>query len=66
MCEQDGIEREETERFYFVFPDNKLPEQLRIFGEFAENPELNFTWHDAAVMAMRAKAMTPKEFGGYC
>ncbi len=45
------------ERYVFVFDREHLTEIRRVFGRFASDPELSFTWHDAAVMSLRAKEM---------
>jgi hypothetical protein len=43
------------ERYLFVYDDNQKAEILRIFGRFATNPELSFTWHDAAVLSQKIR-----------
>lgn len=43
------------ERYVFMFADNKKVEALRTFGKFASDPELNFNWHDAAVLAKKVR-----------
>lgn len=42
-----------NERYIFLFDDRNTLPILRQFGQFAADPELSFTWHDAAVLAGR-------------
>lgn len=46
------------ERYVFIFDDGNLAEALRTFGRFACNPELSFSWYDAAVLAKRVRSMS--------
>lgn len=43
------------ERYLFVFDDNQVAEVLRVFGRFASNPTLSFTWYDAAVLSQKVR-----------
>ena len=38
-----------AERFIFLFDDSNRSEALRTLGRYASNPDLSFTWYDAAV-----------------
>lgn len=44
------------ERYLFLFNDETRSEVLRTLGRFASNPELSFTWYDAAVMSQKVRA----------
>lgn len=44
------------ERYVFMYERENLPKLLNTFGRFAANPELNFSWYDAAVLAQKARA----------
>ena len=44
------------ERFIFLFADDQRDECLRAFGRWAANPELTFTWYDAAVLSQKLRA----------
>ncbi len=44
-----------TERYVFLFDDNNRAETLRTLGRFASNPELSFTWYDAAVLSQKIR-----------
>ena len=43
------------ERYIFLFDDNRRAEALRTLGKFASNPELSFSWYDAAVLSQRIR-----------
>lgn len=44
-----------SERYVFLYRDNRRADTLRHFGRFASNPELSFTWHDAAVLSQQIR-----------
>lgn len=43
------------ERYVFLFDDEHRSEALRTLGRFASNPELSFSWYDAAVLSQRIR-----------
>jgi len=43
------------ERYVFLFTDEHKSDLLRTLGRFATNPELSFTWYDAAVLSQRIR-----------
>lgn len=43
------------ERYIFLFDDAHRAELLRTLGRFAANPELSFTWFDAAVLSHKVR-----------
>ena len=43
------------ERYVFLFTDDNRTEALRQLGRYAANPELSFTWYDAAVMSQKIR-----------
>lgn len=47
-----------SERYVFLFDDDNRTETLRQIGRFAANPELSFTWYDAAVMSQKIRETT--------
>lgn len=49
------------ERYIFLFDDNRRTEALRTLGKFASNPELSFSWYDAAVLSQRIRAVPAAE-----
>ncbi len=46
------------ERYIFLFDDEHRSETLRTLGRFASNPELSFSWYDAAVLSQRIRQAT--------
>ena len=44
-----------TERYVFLYNDQNRAETLRILGRYASNPELSFTWYDAAVLSQKIR-----------
>ncbi len=48
------------ERYIFLFKDSQRAETLRMLGRYASNPELSFTWYDAAVLSQRIRQTTPE------
>jgi len=44
-----------SERYIFLFDDERRSEALRQLGRFASNPELSFSWYDAAVLSQRIR-----------
>ncbi|MCA9248338.1 MAG: hypothetical protein KDA42_14525 [Planctomycetales bacterium] len=49
------------ERYIFLFDDSNRAETLRMFGRYASNPDLSFTWYDAAVLSQKLRQATKKE-----
>ena len=48
------------ERYIFLYNDDNRSETLRIFGRYASNPELSFTWYDAAVLSQKLRQEAKK------
>jgi hypothetical protein len=44
-----------VERYVFLYDDASRAETLRVLGRFASNPELSFTWYDAAVLSQKIR-----------
>ncbi len=44
-----------AERYVFLYDDSSRAETLRILGRYASNPELSFTWYDAAVLSQKIR-----------
>lgn len=38
------------ERYVFIYEDSSRDETLRTLGRFASDPDLSFTWYDAAIL----------------
>jgi hypothetical protein len=43
------------ERYIFLFDDANRSEALRTLGRYASNPELSFSWYDAAVLSQKIR-----------
>ena len=52
-----------NERYVFLFDDANRTETLRQIGRFAANPELSFTWYDAAVMSQKIRQTAEQQAG---
>lgn len=57
-----------NERYVFLYDDASRAEALRTLGRFASNPELSFTWYDAAVLSQKIRResrrrVRPTRFG---
>jgi len=48
------------EKFIFLYDDANRTETLRTLGRFAADPELDFTWYDAAVLSKRIRDSIPQ------
>lgn len=49
------VKHDTGERYVFLFRDDQRDECRRTFGRFAANPDLSFTWHDAAVLGSKLR-----------
>ena len=49
-----------TERYVFLYDDASRAETLRTLGRYASNPELSFTWYDAAVLSQKIRQESQK------
>lgn len=47
------------ERYVFLFDDESRAETLRLLGRYASNPDLSFSWQDAAVLSQRIRQEAP-------
>lgn len=45
------------ERYIFLYDDAQRVETLRTLGRYAADPQLSFTWYDAAVMSKRIREL---------
>jgi len=43
------------EQYVFLYDDNNRAETLRTLGRYASNPELSFSWYDAAVLSQKIR-----------
>jgi hypothetical protein len=49
-----------AERYVFLYDDAHRAEMLRTLGRYASNPELSFTWYDAAVLSQKIRQESHK------
>ena len=47
-------------RYIFLYDDESCDELLQQLGRHAANPDLNFTWYDAAVLSQKVRRMRQK------
>ena len=44
-----------SERYIFLYTEANRADTLRTLGRFASNPELSFSWYDAAVLSQKIR-----------
>lgn len=49
------------ERYVFLYDDVSRAETLRVLGRYASDPELSFTWYDAAVLSQKIRQESKKQ-----
>ncbi|MDG2223342.1 MAG: hypothetical protein P8L85_18310 [Rubripirellula sp.] len=49
------------ERFIFLFDDQNRDETLRQLARFAANPEVDFSWYDAAMLSRKIRDAVPSD-----
>lgn len=47
------------ERFIFLFDDDNRDETLRQLARFAADPEIDFSWYDAAMLSRKIRDAVP-------
>ena len=47
-----------SERYVFLYDDASRAETLKTLGRYASNPDLSFTWYDAAVLSQKIRQST--------
>lgn len=47
----------ESERYIFLYDDESPAELLQTLGRYAADPELSFTWYDAAVLSQKVRRL---------
>lgn len=52
-----------NERYFVMFSDTHRQDALRMLGKWAADPELSFSWYDAAVLAQRIRAAAQEQSG---
>jgi hypothetical protein len=46
-----------NERYVFLYDDRSIEQVLQTIGRYAADPELSFTWYDAAVLSQRVRKL---------
>jgi hypothetical protein len=49
-----------TERYIFLYDDSSRGATLRMLGRYASDPELSFSWYDAAVLSQKIRQESRK------
>ncbi|GAB5405456.1 MAG: hypothetical protein Aurels2KO_36870 [Aureliella sp.] len=49
------------ERYVFLYNDENRVETLRLLGRYAANPDLSFSWYDAAVMSKKIREIAAED-----
>ncbi len=49
-----------SERYVFRYDGTSRKETLRMMGRYASNPDLSFTWYDAAALSQRIRQQSQK------
>jgi hypothetical protein len=47
------------EQYIFMFDEANRTETLRMLGRYAADPDLSFTWYDAAILSQRIRELMP-------
>lgn len=50
-----------SERFVFLYDDESADQLLQTLGKYAADPELNFSWYDAATLSQRVRKLREGE-----
>jgi len=50
-----------AERYVFLYDDSSRAETLRSLGRYASNPDLSFTWYDAAVLSQKIRQVSQEQ-----
>lgn len=43
------------ERYVFIFDEARRADVMRTLGRFASNPDLSFSWYDAAKLSVKVR-----------
>jgi hypothetical protein len=45
------------ERYVFLYDEASIPTLLQTLGRYAADPELSFSWYDAAVLSQKVRKL---------
>ena len=51
------------ERYVFLFDDDNRSDAIRTLGRYASNPDLSFSWYDAAVLSDKIRRLSEHDDG---
>jgi hypothetical protein len=51
----------DSERYIFLYDDESPQALLQQLGRFAADPELSFSWYDAAVLSQRVRRLCQQQ-----
>lgn len=54
----------DSERYVFLYDDESPAELLQTLGRYAADPELSFTWYDAAILSQKVRKLSQEYPGG--
>jgi hypothetical protein len=54
-----ALAKPDGQQYVFIFDDAQRCLIMRQFAQFAADPELSFTWYDAAILTQRVRQMAP-------
>jgi hypothetical protein len=49
------------QKYIFLYDDSSVQQVLSQLAEFASDPELDFTWYDAATLSQRVRDLQSEE-----
>lgn len=49
------------ERYVFIYSDENRSQTMKTLGRYASDPELSFTWFDAAVLSQKMRRSAQRE-----
>lgn len=55
--------QKDRETYVFRFDNTSHRAFLKVLGRFAADPNLSFSWHDAAVLCKKVRQQCPKTLG---
>src|SRR5262245_33013717 len=48
----------DAERYIFLYDNESAPALMQTLGRFAGDPDLSFSWYDAAVLSQKVRRLT--------
>ena len=50
-----------SERYVFLYDDDSVRSLLQTLGRYAADPELTFTWYDAAILSQKVRRLRDEQ-----